>query len=280
MKKLFALLPSLLICICIQAQITESYIITDVLKHLDPTIAPEETLIIFDIDNTIAETTNELASPQWFSSMIRLKMKQDNLTKLEAVKQLLPLYYLVMQQATLQPIEKTIVPLIQQLQEQGYKIIGLTARGAGPLKKCTYKQLQNIDINFTRSNIHSTDIIFSDDLQYIDNTIFVNGGNKGEALLRVLNYVDYMPKKIIFVDDKEYNHHTVEGTLMQNGIDHVCLWYRYCDEKVNAFELASTEDKLLSLCEQHPAIRNTYQEWLNPIPGSNEESAHYHAASY
>ena len=257
----------------IHTLIVQSYAINDVLTYLNPALKPEEILIVFDIDNTIAESANQLASTQWFTAMHKIK-EQCGMTKMEAVKATLPLFSLVVEQCPLQPIEPTTVPLIKDLQDKRHKVISLTVRDPRALKTCTVNQLNNIGIDFTRNAIYQKDIIFNHSVQYIQGILFVDGGNKGEWLLHILKHVGYMPKQIIFIDDKEYNHHTVEGTLMQNGIDHTCIWYRYCDAKVDTFDLAFTEAALLNLCKEYPLIHTAYQEWLSPFPTYKDMTFH------
>lgn len=253
--------------------IVQSYAITDLHNYLNPALKPEDILIVFDIDNTIAESTNQLASAQWFTAMHKIK-EQCGMTKIEAIKATLPLYSLLVEHCPLQPVEPTTVALIKELQDSGYKVMSLTVRSPEELKTCTVNQLAQIGIDFTRNAIYPKDIIFNHSVQYIQGILFVDGGNKGEWLLHILKHVGYMPKQIIFIDDKEYNHQAVEIALAQSGIEHTCVWYRYCDPKVDAFDLASTESALLDLCQQYPAIHAAYQKWLDPFAGYSDMITH------
>ncbi len=258
----------------IHTTIVQSYAITDVRKYLKPTLKPEEILIVFDIDNTIAESVNQLASTQWFTAMYTIK-EQCGMTKMEAIKAtLLPLYSLLVEQCPLQPIESTTIGVIKELQDKGHKVMSLTVRSPEELKTCTVSQLAQIGIDFTRNAIYGKDIIFNHSTQYIQGILFVDGGNKGEWLLHILKHINYMPKQIIFIDDKEYNHQAVENALAQNGIEHTCIWYRYCDPKVDAFDLAFTESALLDLCQRYPAIRAAYQKWLHPFAAYSDMITH------
>ncbi len=271
MKKFFFSIASVFILIIAyvhttkKATIVQSYAITDVCNYINHTLKPEEVLIVFDIDNTVAESVNQLASTQWFTAMHTLK-EQCGMSKMESVQATLPLYFLLAQHCPLQPVEPTTVALIKELQDKKYKVMALTIRTPQELKTYTINHLLDIDINFARNTMYSEDIIFSNNIQYSKGILFIDGGNKGDSLLRLLKQVDYMPKQIIFIDDKEYNHHAVEGALMQNGIAHSCIWYRYCDAKVNTFDLALTEAALLNLCKQYPLIHDAYQEWLSSSP--------------
>lgn len=265
MKKFFLSITCVLLfnITSIHTLIVQSYAITDVYTYINPALKAEDVLIVFDIDNTIAESANQLASTQWFTAMHKVK-EQCGMTKMEAVHATLPLFSLVAEKCKLKPVESTTIALIKDLQNKNHKVIALTVRSP-KLKTCTINHLNAIDIDFTGNSIYQKDIFFDHNIQYIEGIFFVDGGNKGEWLLHLLKDIDYMPKQIIFIDDKEYNHHNVEGTLTQNGIDHTCIWYRYCDAKVNNFDLAMTQTALLDLCQQYPLIRDAYQRWLSPF---------------
>lgn len=63
----FALLLLSAICLSgtLRASIIETTYISEVVKHLSP-----DTLIIFDIDNTLMEPVQEMGSDQWFRNQI------------------------------------------------------------------------------------------------------------------------------------------------------------------------------------------------------------------
>ncbi len=263
MKKIFLSIISTLVfnIDSMHTPIVHSYAITDVLTYIDPTLKPEEILCVFDINNTIAETANQLTSPQWLTAMSRIK-EQRGMAEMEAIKTTLPLSALLIEHCPLQPIESTTVALIKKLQDKGHKTLSLTAR-TPVLKACTLNHLSTIDIDFTRNSIHQEDIVFNDSMHYTNGVLFIKGGDKGECLLHLLKHIGYLPKQVIFIDDKEYNHHPIKRTLTQNDINHTCIWYRYCDTKVDNFDLACTQEELIKLCQQYPTIQTAYQKWLS-----------------
>jgi hypothetical protein len=243
----------------------ESYTITDVLKHIDPNTNPKDHLIVFDIDNTLVESIDQLASTQWFDTMVKMTMERDGISKLEALEKTLPLNFVLIKHSIIRPIEPTTVSVIKELQENAYNVIALTARSPEPLKECTIEHLSRVDINFSRTSIYPNEIVFNPRMHYSNGIIFSGGDpHKGDSLFSVINHIAYTPKKIIFVDDKEHNHRAIQDTFKQTNIDHTCIWYRYCDEKAEQFDLTFTHGRLLSLCEQYPEIDALYQAWLQP----------------
>lgn len=243
----------------------ESYSITDILDHIDTGINPEDHLIIFDIDNTIVESIDQLASTQWLDAMIKVKMTQEALSEPEVLECILPLNFLLIKHSMLQAIERSTVTLIKQLQDCRYKVIALTARSPEPLKECTIEHLNKLDIDFSRASIYPHEIIFNPKTHYSNGIIFTHGEHKGNVLCTVLNTVGYTPKKIIFIDDKEYNHYAMQSSFKNTSINPTCLWYRFCAEKEELFDLTFTHGRLLYLCEQHPEIDAMYQAWLKPV---------------
>lgn len=242
----------------------ESYCITDILNHIDTDIHPEDHLIVFDIDNTIVESIDQLASTQWFEAMIKMKMNLDNLTEREALEQTLPLNSLLLQHSLIQPVQlSTTVTIIKQLQDNRHKVIALTARSE-PLKTCTIEHLNKVDIDFTRTCIYPQDITFNSRTHYTQGIIFTDGEHKGNVLRTMIDTIGYTPKKIIFIDDKEHNHHAMKDAFKKTNIHHTCIWYRYCAEKENLFDLTFTHGRLLYLCEVDPEVNAAYQAWLEP----------------
>lgn len=273
MKKLYAQIIFIVSAMhmCLGAKIVDSYAITDIIKYLDPTIAPKDTLIVYDLDNTLIESVNEMGSPQQFSALLRKRMALYGITKEEAIEQTLPLYTLIAQYTPIRPIEDTTVNLINLLQDAGYKSVVLTARTGNNLAATTCKQLSDLHIDFTKSAVTKKSIK-DPSFVYQCNIIFADGGNKGELLLKFLKATKFKPKLIIFVDDKDYNVHAVEGSLQQKGMNHVSIQYRFCDEKAHAFDLAATEPLLLSLVNQYPDVKKAYEHYVTNSTNSMKQT--------
>jgi|GEM_PF-2224165 len=250
----------------LHAQIKDIYTITELLHYLDPAVAPERTLIIFDLDNTViaseVEAGDMLDSPQWLSAMIRQKMEISHLTKMRALEFTLPLHFLLAPYSRFVPVEQSTVSLICLLQEAGYRIIALTARSPQYLQLYTRQGLCNIGIDFSKACIGTGNYVLHERFQYAHGIIFVAGGHKGDRLLQVLETVDYMPDYIIAVDDKDYCLYELEGTLKQYGIRHTCLWYHFCDESVHTYDIKQSQATFEVLCARDPLLHDAYQIWL------------------
>lgn len=253
--------------------------ITQTLSYLDTAIEPKDTLIVLDIDNTIAQIPNQLGSPQWLSSAIKEKMRRDKISKDDALEKTLSFYFSFLEYTTLVPVETTTVNFIHILQKAGYKVIALTARGVTTKDKhtknearLTITQLNKMGVDLRSSSIAKQDVNFGNRVAFIDGAYFVGGANKGEELIRLLKHTRYAPKLIIFVDDKDYNINAMEGALKQHGYESRSLWYRFLDPKVNAFRLSMTQDILKQLCKQDATVKKAYKEWLRHDKHTKHES--------
>lgn len=267
----------LLFVTCAYAVFEDSFSITDIVHHLDPTISAERTLIVLDLDNMVilsnVEPEDQLGSPQWLGAMIRKKMQRSGVTKLQALEYTLPIHFRLVDHVTLTPVEgEKTVRLIRLLQDAGYRVIALTARSPEYCKKATIEQLNGLGIDFNRSKLGDHNYIFDDRFQYIDGIVFVAGGNKGDRLWTLLQTVGYVPELVIAADDKDYYLHEIEGVLQQYGIHHICLWYRYCDRLADAYDLAMSQGTVDILCKSDPELQALYDIW------SQKET--HHAPSY
>ncbi len=258
--------PFWFLCLQLVAHMQESYSIVDILKYLNPATHPERMLIVLDLDNMVlinnVEPDDQLGSPQWLGAMIREKMKVSGLTKLQALEYTLPIHFKLVPYVTLTPVEGEItVSFIRLLQQAGYKVIALTARSPEHCKKETLDQLHQMGIDFCKSRIGDRGHIFSDRFEYVQGVAFVAGGNKGERLWQLLQNLEYIPDTVIVVDDKDYYLYEYEGVLKQYGIPHICLWYRYCDDMADAYDLSCSEKTVQKLRQVDAELDALYTIW-------------------
>lgn len=244
MKKLILLLNVLFSC-ALNALVIESKHITDVLRYIDD----ESALIVFDIDNTLAELECELGSDQWFYAMVQQQVKQ-GIDAHDAIKDILPLYLSLQLVGALQPVEEVAPFLVKDLQRQQYKVIALTARSLSLVRR-TFEQLDAIDIDFSTSGLSNEEIDLKLDFPCVhkDGIVFSSNNNKGKVLLAFLDYVGYHPRKVIFIDDKIKNINTVREAVESRGIEFVGIRYGRLDEKVAQFDLEKTNTDLENFFE-------------------------------
>lgn len=239
----------LLLCTTITsyALIIESNKLSVILEYIDT----PNTLVIFDIDNTIAHPAEELGSDEWFSYLVdqKLKLGYDQTT---SVYYVLPAYFYAQFNVPLKPTEDLIPDLIADLVDKGIMVMALSARNLFMAER-TLEQLENINITFFIPNINPDDLVLpmQHPCFYKQGVLFAGNNDKGEALNRLFNIMNYHPEKVIFIDDKMKYLLAVERTLEELNIAFCGIRYSGCDEKVKNFDSAKAEQQYRELREKN-----------------------------
>lgn len=232
------------------ALIIESSCIQDLLAHLHGDTST--TLIIFDIDNTVAES--ELGSDQWFAHVFTKKL-QEGWTIEQAQAYVVPLYTAIQHHVDLTPVEPCTPYLIAQLQDRGITLIACTARGIA-LADRTITQLASCAIDFTRSAPHTHDLDLTTHKPgiYKNGIVFCDGAHKEVALLTFFERTGYRPHRIIFIDDKSKYLTAVEQAVTALGIEFIGIRYGHVDHKVHNFDHAAAEKQLEEFLAAHEIV--------------------------
>lgn len=265
-KKYFLVL--FVICVSLfgilSAEIHESFDIRDMLKFTD-----EETLVVTDLNHVLMETTQVLGSDHWAAYEVKRQMAETGATKLEVLHKMVPMWHHILMESEFKPVEPTTAGVIRKLQQQGNYVVGLTARYI-EMAYPTVKQLQFIGIDlklYSLSNLdHEIEGGFS--AKYVEGVIFVGLKNdKGETLMRLLDQLGHKPKKILFIDDKEKNLHSVSAACEKRGIPFVGLRYGYLDEAGAKFDPVATEAELRAFIEKQESRQ------AQRISGADDEAS-------
>lgn len=208
--------------------------------------APQDIMVIFDIDNTIAHPAIEVGTDQWLEYQAK-QQAVDGKTVAQAFQELLPLYYKIQHMIDLQLVEDMIPELIADFKKAGICTIGLTARNH-PIIDRTLAQLDPLGVSF--SSLAETDVVIEGRLHnalYKNGVIFCGSNNKGEVLFTLLNKLGIKPKKIYFIDDKAHHLARVEKVALEHGVECFCIHYTQCQERVENFDPVKAEQELLKL---------------------------------
>jgi hypothetical protein len=238
MKFLFWNFLFLISSLC--AEIVQIKNIGECKEHIKP-----QMLLIFDIDNTIMETAQSIGSDQWFSYRIEENIKQ-GMSKEESLKIALAEWISIQNKTKVKLVEPPTAQLIEDLQKDGWQILGLTIRGIELATK-TLEQLKSIGVDFKKTTPVSQEIIFKQlpGAIYRRGVLFSTGSSKGSLLFQFFKETGYYPKKILFVDDKENHLKDVEKYCNELEISFIGLRYGFLDEKVKKLrpELAQEQWK-------------------------------------
>lgn len=220
-------------------KIIETETILSIFNYLDPSEYGNKTLIVLDIDNTIAETyPTELGGDQWFFAKVEHYLN-GGYAYYDAVKAVIPLYETLQNQTKMVLIEPCIIDLLQNLKKNNIIVIALTARPITLLGR-VIQQLKEIGIVFEDfADISITN--YHHDYYGLQNGIIASGvlGNKkGEVLFEMLEYLNYKPEVLIYIDDKITNVINVVDESEKRKIPKIIgIRYSRLDEKVRRFTL-------------------------------------------
>lgn len=186
-------------------------------------VDPQTTLLVFDLDDTLITMSQPLGSVGWWDWQYELQKNGDQSDKLftQDYQQLVRIQNILFQLVRMEPTDDYVLPFIKQAANQGSSIMGLTARGKEHLS-ATLMQLKDnqfisndkllfeknglkISGNETSTAGHFHCPQFSREVIYQQGIMFLDGEDKGQALLCVLANTDQLIKTIIFVDDAKRN---------------------------------------------------------------------------
>ena len=226
MKKIIAalcLVPSLIF-----GQIVESDQMETIVPHVT-----SETWVLIDVDNTLIESATHLGSAQW-RSYIRKKALALGYTTAESELILDKFWIFVQHFVPVRLVDPAAPAVISQLQHSKTPVFALTARE--PIEMThTQKQLESVDVKLSNDD----DRVLLSTAQpslYHEGVIYCGDNTKSQALRAFFEYMGYMPKKIIFIDDKQAQVEEVEKAVEEMGIEYVGIRFSRADERVQAFD--------------------------------------------
>jgi hypothetical protein len=241
---------SLILSTCCTAHIIESDTLLSVLNY---PITPN-TLVIFDIDNTLAHPIEELSSDEWFCHLVDAKMLQGN-DLLTSIYYALPAAFYAQFNIPLESTESTTAALIKQLIDKGIAVMALSTRSLFIAER-TLEQLDEINIYFFMPHIDTDELVLPmpHPCLYKNGILFGGNNDKGQALTCFFNIMNYHPDTVIFVDDKMKHLLSVASALEPRNITFYGIRYSGCDERVRNFDPAKAEQQYRELKEKNKGI--------------------------
>jgi len=212
------------------ADIVEIQKIKETEKYLKP-----GALIIFDIDNTLMEPAQELGNDQWFRYQTDKYIKQ-GVEKHVALWRTVYEWTAIQNLTMMKPAEAETAEYVQELQNRGYDIIGLTTRSLDMYSR-TKEQLKSINIDLTVTSPGKDGALFFNEYPnlYYGGILFTANTHKGVSLKMLLEKINYKPSFVIFINDK-HNHITpVEEYCAKENIPFIGLRYGHLDHRVKDF---------------------------------------------
>ncbi len=237
MKRVFGIFIGLfLLAAAAYGEIVEINQMDQVYNYLKP-----NTLVIFDIDNTIIEPVQTLGSDQWFGHRIS-HWSDQGLEPDEAVEKALSEWMAVQNITKVKLVEPETARIIKHLQDRGFTVMGLTTRGLG-MSTRTNEQLKSVGVHLETTAPTKDDVFFMNERGVLmrGGTLFTANTHKGEALFKFLDKINVEPKMILFINDKRSHIVPMKETASKRGVPFIGLRYNYLDEKVKNLNAELTD---------------------------------------
>lgn len=247
MKSFKTLLITLLLTSSsIFSQIIEVHSFSSIEEHIQ-----DDTMILYDIDNTILNLAQSFGGDTWFQNYKEMLIGQ-GLSYEEAVNQTLDKWIPIQSVSKVNLVEEYIPFIIRKYQDKQNVSIGFTTRGFS-MGRQTIRQLADKNIYFSQTSPHPMPISFNNEVRFTGEpcifykgVFFTAGSHKGSALFELLERMDYTPSHILFINDKLQNIEEVAEYCEAKGIPFTGLRYGYLDNWVESFNLdiALIQDEL------------------------------------
>ncbi len=201
-------------------------------SDIDLTSINSNTLVVFDIDNTLIRQDQMIGTHQWGDYMKARAIKK-GMTP-EAAGQLQHKAFAELQSSvSVVPVEESAKTLLQYLQVQNIPHFALTARPA-VIMNITLEQIEILNHDFSKGFPEQIDTQILESYLH-EGVIFSGETPKGELLKKIIANSKIKPNKIVFIDDRKYNLDSVETSLEGMPFELVSLRYGAADPIVATF---------------------------------------------
>lgn len=222
----------------------QSFALTREIKSFNEALPyiDQDTLLVFDVDNTLITPTTAIGSDQWFYCLYDVYGKKP-LENRGLDKKLMDFWNQVQSKIQVRPVEKLGPEFVRQQQAQGIKMMALTARTSDILS-VTIQQLASIGVHLEKNTIFSGVMKLSKKLLGTADTAFFNHGvlsvgesnSKGSVFTQFLKKLKFTPKKVVYIDDREKHVKTMEAELGKMKIPYFGFRYGALDQEVKDFK--------------------------------------------
>ncbi len=205
----------------------------------------KDTLVIFDVDNTLIEPLQTLGSDQWFDNRIKFYQKK-GLSAKSAFEKTYDEYYQIQSITDARAVEPDTWQVFAKTLKKA-PVMGLTTRDIC-LSYVTFKQLKKLNLIFSKPPVKKELYVYTDrGLLYKNGIFYTAGAHKGKAFMEFIKKaLIQKPKKVLFINDKLKPLKELEEECTKNKIDFTGLRYGYLDKKVKNLNLKLLEKKLPS----------------------------------
>ncbi len=211
----------------IDAKIIETFHFNDVLEH-----STKDTLVLLDVDDTLFMPCQTIGSTVWFYSQFK-KYESQGMSSDLALEKALKECEAIRHLTNVSIVEKDTDKIIDEMQKKNIPVMGIVSQGF-TLATRTIEQLKTLRIDLSKSAPFQEEHYFQNEkgVLYKKGILFTCGTHKGKALCKFLDFINYHPKKIVFVNNKATHLNEVKSSIKERGIKFIGLRYGYLDENV------------------------------------------------
>jgi FMN phosphatase YigB (HAD superfamily) len=197
--------------------------ISDLSRYID-----NQTILFFDIDDTLIRNKTHLGSNQWEDSLVSLMIKNgvDDNIAFKKAKFLWCAFQVVSEVEVVEP--STLEFFNKLLQSHHLRLI--TARPA-VLANETFQQLASVGIKTNVTDKFLINLNKENHVLYENGIFFCDSCNKGAVIADYMNRYSLNPGKIVLVDDRL--HHLEKAAMALKAFNFIGLHYNYLSEYIN-----------------------------------------------
>lgn len=191
--------------------------------------ADQDTLIVFDIDEVIITSKDQILHPSFI--VYRDKLYEDVIVKDHTKSEIEALSSIIFKTYETILVDENILKIFQNIYDNRLKVLALTSSPTGKLgviekfEDHRVDQLKRVGIDFNKF-IHSFSDVILHEMKSECGTPLLHNGiiytchiDKGSVLEKILKKLDLKFKKIIFIDDRLDNLTSVESMCIKSEID-------------------------------------------------------------
>jgi hypothetical protein len=231
-----------------QCPIVESNTIMSVLEYAKNS----DTMVIFDIDNTLLHTNQDLGSDAWAYWFVKQKLKE-GFRPQQALDYMFDLFRHVHSHIDVYPVEEQTVDIVKQLKSIDIQTICLTGRQAAMID-VTQDQIKKtgFTLNCPQDLNKSITLKMKYPVEIVNGIICGGMNEKGNVLEELFERLHFpLPQSIVFVDDRKSCVESVSRKCSDNNIACTGLRYGYMDEISSRFDGKKAECQLEELLKHH-----------------------------
>jgi len=220
-------------------KIIESKRIVDVLQYITP-----DTLVIFDIDNTLIEPVQPFGGHAWFLNLVQ-RFKRQGLQEFDAILKASEILKKMQAYISFKTVEPYTPEVIEQLKQQQIDVMAMTSRGQN-FVECTCETLNACNITFRPTTIYDKQFHFGTIGCWQDGILYTGDErSKGETLISFFEESNYFPTHVLFIDDSQCHVESVSVSLGEKNISSMCIRYGATDDRAAQFNSEAANKALL-----------------------------------